>query len=192
MAVNLFALPASSVALLFSLVVGLTDAIPWAEPAETLAHRGDEWSPRPTGIPNDPSKLFKRSSLDVAICGWLGGNEALPAQCSSGSSCIHDTIHGVVGCCTTDGACQQGVYTSCLDHNSGGWASTAIIKNDGVTMWYVKFERKGKIKTDNNATALEPRSATRIPIQANIFNTRAEIHHQQLLSQLLMLASQMT
>jgi hypothetical protein len=190
MAVTLFALPASSIALLFSLALGLTDATPWAEPAvQTLAYRAHEWSPRPTGVTNEPAKLFKRSSLDVGICGWLGGNEALPAQCSSRSSCVHDTIHGVVGCCTTDGACLQGVYTNCLDNKSGGWAATPVVKNDGVTMWYVAHGSNGKMETDD-ATALGHHSATGTLTPETIINIHVEIRHQRQLSRRLMMASQ--
>ena len=136
MGINLFAMPTASIALLFLAVVGLTNAIPWTEPAmETLVYSADEWSPRPTGVPEDPSKLFKRAAVDVAICGWRGGNLAFPAKCDSGSSCVHDTIHGYVGCCATDGPCTQGVYTTCLDSNSPGWLTVPTLVNDGVTMW---------------------------------------------------------
>ena len=191
MAVNPFSLPASSIALLFALALGFTDAKPYAEPVETLVYRADEWSPRPTGVPNEPSKLFKRSSLDVAICGWLGGDEASPAQCSSGSSCVHDTIHGVVGCCTTAGACLQGVYTTCLDYNSAGWASTPVVKNDGVTNWYVGNAEDVTMYADY-ATALEPLNAIETHIRGNTFNTRVENQLQRPLSRLLTLANQLT
>ncbi|KAG9237392.1 hypothetical protein BJ875DRAFT_156257 [Amylocarpus encephaloides] len=133
MAFNLFAMPSSSIALLFSLLLGLTDAMPWAEPIQTVAYKTDEWSPRPTVVPEDPAKLFKRAAVGIEVCGWLGGNLAYPAACGTGSSCIHDTIHGYVGCCTTDGLCDQGIYTTCLDIKSPGWASTANLINNGVT-----------------------------------------------------------
>lgn len=134
-AINLFAMPPSSVALLFSVVLGLTNAMPWAEPAKTAAYVADEWTPRPTGTPSDPAKLFKRGSVAVAVCGWAGGNLAYPAECASGSSCVHDTMHALVGCCTTDGPCTQGVYTTCIDNKSPGWESTSAIVNDGVVKW---------------------------------------------------------
>ena len=138
MAILLFTISPFSIALFFSVIIGLTIATPWEESVETMSYKAQEWSPRPTRAPEEPAKLFKRSSLDVAICGWLGGNKDLEARCASGSSCIHDTMHGVVGCCTQDGACQQGVYTTCLDTNSAGWLSTRVTRNDGVTMWYVE------------------------------------------------------
>ncbi|CAG8961462.1 hypothetical protein HYFRA_00013914 [Hymenoscyphus fraxineus] len=132
-AFNPFAMPPSSVALLFSLVLGLTNAMPWPQPpARTASYAPDEWTPRPTPMPKDPAKLFKRSSVAVAVCGWAGGNLAYPAQCGSGSSCVHDTMHGFVGCCTTEGPCTQGVYTTCIDNTSPGWEIAAAPVNDGV------------------------------------------------------------
>lgn len=190
MAGNFFALPASSAALLLALVLGLADATPWAEPAETLVYRADEWSPRPTEIPSDSSKLFKRSSVDVAVCGWLGGNEALPAKCASGSSCVHDTIHGVVGCCTMAGACLQGVYTSCVDSKSAGWVSAPVVKNDGVTMWYVITGSREEYQT-KDSTARGQRNVTKTLILETTFNIHAAIQRRRLRSLLRMPGSQM-
>ncbi|KAH8679034.1 hypothetical protein BGZ60DRAFT_525765 [Tricladium varicosporioides] len=134
MAINLFAMPSSSIALLFSVAFGLTRAMPWAEAQKTASYQVEEWSPKPTGVASDPARIFKRSVVDVAICGWFGADSAKPAACPTGSSCIHDTLHAVIGCCTTDGPCTQGVYTSCMDQRSSGWASTSGgAVNNGVT-----------------------------------------------------------
>ncbi|KAF7872708.1 uncharacterized protein EAF02_008779 [Botrytis sinoallii] len=58
--------------------------------------------------------------------------------CASGSSCIHDTSYGVIGCCPTSSAgsdpipCTDGLYTSCVDHNSAGYASNSFMVNNGI------------------------------------------------------------
>jgi hypothetical protein len=138
MGFNVFAMPASSLVLVFSVAFGVSNALPWTEPQKTNAYRADAWSLKPTGSPADPAKLFKRSSVDVNVCGWIGGNSAQPAVCSSGSSCIHDTIHGYVGCCTTSGACTTGVYTSCVDGNSEGWSPNPGLADNGIYTWYAQ------------------------------------------------------
>ncbi|RDA84134.1 hypothetical protein CP532_0099 [Ophiocordyceps camponoti-leonardi (nom. inval.)] len=53
------------------------------------------------------------------VCGYIGGDSALPATCIAGSHCALDVAHGVVGCCPDDGPCSTGVFTSCVDGNSG-------------------------------------------------------------------------
>lgn len=70
--------------------------------------------------------------MDVDVCGWIGGNSAQPVACGSGSSCVYDTIHGYVGCCTTSGACTAGVYTSCVDAQSSDWNKNSGIVDDGI------------------------------------------------------------
>jgi hypothetical protein len=111
--------------------------LPWSGPAPTGVYKEDTWSPRPTNKPADPLELFRRDDhLDVNICGWLGGISADPAVCQSGSSCIHDTSFGYVGCCTTSGPCTAGVYTSCVDKNSPGGISGPLVENNGVFTWY--------------------------------------------------------
>jgi hypothetical protein len=77
--------------------------------------------------------------VDVAVCGWIGGNSAQVAGCSSGSSCIHDTIHGYVGCCPTSGVCTQGVYTSCVDMNNLGWSPNSGMVDNGIFTWWVSL-----------------------------------------------------
>jgi hypothetical protein len=133
---NVFAMPSSSMFLLFSLAFGVTNGLPWPGPQKTGLYRPDAWSPAPTNIP-DPGKLFRRSPVDVNVCGWIGGNSAIPAICSGGSSCVHDTIHGYVGCCATDGPCTAGIYTSCIDKNSAGWSPNSGLENNGIFTWYV-------------------------------------------------------
>ncbi|KAF7869822.1 hypothetical protein EAF04_004606 [Stromatinia cepivora] len=115
-----------------------TNAIPWAAAKQTVTYKADEWSPRPTNTISEPRGLFRRGSVDVDVCGWIGGNLAQPVGCGSGSSCIHDTSFGFVGCCPTSSAgadpipCTDGLYTTCVDHNSAGYTSDSFLINNGV------------------------------------------------------------
>jgi hypothetical protein len=113
--------------------------LPWSGPAPTGVYKEDAWSPRPTSNPADPLELFKRNSVGINYCGWIGGASDNPAICQTGSSCIHDTAHGYVGCCTTEGPCTAGVYTSCVDKNSPGGNSGLQVINNGVFTWYNSF-----------------------------------------------------
>jgi hypothetical protein len=132
---TLFAMPSSSILLVFSVALGFANALPWAEAEQTATYTPHEWSPRPTGAPHAPAKLFKRDSVGVDVCGWIGGDKGKAVTCDAGSSCVHDTLHVLVGCCTTDGPCTNGVYTTCQDKNSPGWAPSASIANNGVLTW---------------------------------------------------------
>ena len=139
MAVNIFSMPSSSALLLFSLAFGLTNARPWQGATKTSVYQADEWSPRPTNVPVNPRELFKRKHLGVEVCGWLGGNSASPVACGSGSSCVHDTVHGYVGCCATSGPCTAGVYTSCVDESGSNWGKDSGLVDDGIFTWCVTF-----------------------------------------------------
>lgn len=132
---NLFAMPPSTIILLLSAAFGITSALPWAGPVPTSAYKADEWTPRPTDIPINPKELFRRSAVDITVCGWLGGKQDDPAVCNTGSSCIHDYAHGYVGCCTTAGKCTAGVYTACIDKNSPGGNSGPPVENNGIFTW---------------------------------------------------------
>ncbi|ESZ97732.1 hypothetical protein SBOR_1919 [Sclerotinia borealis F-4128] len=136
--INYFAMPFSLMLFLSSTIFGVTNAIPWAAAEQTATYKADEWSPRPTNTITKPRDLFKRGSIDVDVCGWIGGNLAQPVGCVSGSSCIHDTSLVFVGCCPTSSAgadpipCTDGLYTTCIDHNSAGYAPNSFLINNGV------------------------------------------------------------
>lgn len=138
MTLNIFAMPSSSIVLLLSAAFGISNALPWSGPEPTLVYRADEWSPRPTNAAIGPGELFGRS-VDVSVCGWLGGNSADPAVCPSGSSCIHDQAHTAIGCCRIGAdSCTEGVYTSCVDKKSKiSTTSGVFVQNNGVYTWYV-------------------------------------------------------
>lgn len=135
MGANIFAMPTSSILLLFSFTFGISKALPWTGPRETSVYQPEEFSPRPTDPVVPPSRLFRRASADVRVCGWIGGNKAKIASCNEGSSCIHDTNHGFIGCCPTTGRCTDGVYTTCLDEASSGWDSVKGLINNGILTW---------------------------------------------------------
>lgn len=75
------------------------------------------WPLAPTAAPQLPFELLRRQDFNT-ICGYIGGDSALPATCSAGSHCVLDTGHGFVGCCPDSGPCSEGVYTGCVDVNS--------------------------------------------------------------------------
>ncbi|KAK8118529.1 uncharacterized protein PG998_003155 [Apiospora kogelbergensis] len=79
------------------------------------------WPPLPTAAPAlvSPHELFRRQAVDNTICGYLGGDSALPATCSAGSHCVLDEANKVMGCCPNSGSCTTGVFTGCVDRNSG-------------------------------------------------------------------------
>lgn len=78
--------------------------------------------PAPTSPPLDRqalNELLRRQDTNT-ICGYINGVSSLPATCSAGSHCVVDTEHGVVGCCPNgQDTCTAGVYTACVDPNSG-------------------------------------------------------------------------
>ncbi|KAG4428086.1 hypothetical protein IFR05_016430 [Cadophora sp. M221] len=99
MAVNFFAMPSSSMLLLFSFAFSLTNALPWTGAQQTNVYREAAWSPAPTALPNVPANIFKRASVDVNVCGWIGGSSAVPANngiysCSGESVCYRNTYPG--------------------------------------------------------------------------------------------------
>ncbi|KAF9765855.1 hypothetical protein IL306_001780 [Fusarium sp. DS 682] len=65
----------------------------------------------------DDSLLLRRQFNTV--CGYIGGDPGLPATCSAGSHCVVDVDHGAVGCCPDGGSCTSGVFTGCVDADSG-------------------------------------------------------------------------
>jgi len=113
--------PASATAtIVVSTILGLVQA--GALPRQTSATehgRPDlvSWPLAPTAAPQLSYGLLRRQDFNT-ICGYIGGDSALPATCSAGSHCVLDTGHGFVGCCPDSGPCTEGVYTGCVDVNS--------------------------------------------------------------------------
>ncbi|KAK6507141.1 hypothetical protein TWF481_005590 [Arthrobotrys musiformis] len=68
-------------------------------------------------------RLRKRVEYPDNVCGFIGGNVASPAVCSSDSACLWDTAHGAVGCSATGGSGDLAVYTTCVDSNNDDIAS---------------------------------------------------------------------
>ena len=171
MAPPIFSMPSSSMLLLFSLAFDLTNARAWEGAQKTAVYDGDDWSPRPTQFSATRRSLFKRDHVDVAVCGWIGGISASPAACASGSSCIHDTMHGYVGCCATSGPCTAGVYTSCVDENSDGSSDGSGLVDTWITTWCVKPQIA---KSSTNIRVVQVvHSAIKTHIRVDIYSTIA-------------------
>ncbi|KAH6958402.1 hypothetical protein DER45DRAFT_221971 [Fusarium avenaceum] len=66
-----------------------------------------------------PDDSFLQRRQFNTVCGYIGGDPGLPATCSAGSHCVVDADHGAVGCCPNAGSCTQGVFTNCVDADSG-------------------------------------------------------------------------
>ena len=133
---------------LLSLHWNVVDAIPWSGPRPTdRAPLGAGWSPRPTGVVADPLNIFRRAGqYPLTVCGFIGGSlgesqsfpasyfgltkSAIPATCSSGSTCVWFNDLTVIGCCTTSGS-QCTFPTACLD---GGSPTRTPDHNDPLTM----------------------------------------------------------
>lgn len=102
-----------------STIFTLTKAIPFPGPVPTVAYKAADVTSRPTNAPQLTSELaFDSSSINAGVCGWIGGIRSLPATCSSGSTCVYDSVNKIVGCCPLGGSCTAGVYTGCVDASS--------------------------------------------------------------------------
>ncbi|KAJ6447144.1 transmembrane alpha-helix domain-containing protein [Purpureocillium lavendulum] len=91
---------------------------PWplAAVAHGAAHPTAVPAPAPTAA---PVELRDDHTLFNTVCGYIGGNPALPATCMAGSHCAVDVEHGAIGCCPNSGDCNSGIFTGCVDRNSG-------------------------------------------------------------------------
>lgn len=116
-------LPVPTALLLLSRLFELAQAHAFPRQTSTVPYRILEvvsWPLAPTPPPALPDELRRRDIAADAICGYIGGNPSLPATCSPGSHCVLDAVHGAIGCCpNNDGACTAGVFTGCVDSNSG-------------------------------------------------------------------------
>ena len=61
---------------LLGLSTVLVHAIPWSGPRVTESAQWDHgWSPRPTGVVENPLDLFRRAgTYPLYVCGFIGGN----------------------------------------------------------------------------------------------------------------------
>lgn len=115
----LLRLPPATLILVFSTVLGRSNAHALPRQTTTIEHHEllniVAWPPIPTEAPLSPFELLRRQE-DNTVCGYIGD---LPATCSAGSHCVLDTEHNVMGCCPNGGACTAGIFTGCVDYNSG-------------------------------------------------------------------------
>jgi hypothetical protein len=121
-------LPPSTVALLLASLFYLpADAHVLPRETKTIPHRTldvELWplrTPEPTVAALSPAQaveLLKRQ--ENTVCGFIGGDPALPATCGAGSHCVVDKGLGAIGCCPNGQAgCTTGLFTGCVDANSG-------------------------------------------------------------------------
>lgn len=120
-------LPGPMALLLLSSLIDLTSAHVARQTPTTIPYRPLNVAaypplPAPTSPPLDGralNVLLGRQDTNT-VCGYINGDSSLPATCSAGSHCVVDTDHGVVGCCPNgEEACTTGVFTGCVDSNSG-------------------------------------------------------------------------
>ncbi|KAF7547970.1 hypothetical protein G7Z17_g7355 [Cylindrodendrum hubeiense] len=109
--------------IILSNIIHLATAYPYAlpQPTKTVDYHQLNVLPWPvaaTAAPGGLDDLLNRRAYNT-VCGYIGGDPALPATCSAGSHCVIDVDAGAVGCCPDGGSCTQGVYTGCVDSNSG-------------------------------------------------------------------------
>lgn len=126
---NRYAKSCAVPALLAAILIGRSEARPWAydnqiptatAPAPDSTHT-KELKPTPFNFLQAyvDRRLRKRATYPGSVCGFIGGDVASPAVCSSNSVCLWDTGHGIVGCSATDtsGQAALAVYTTCVQYN---------------------------------------------------------------------------
>lgn len=70
---------------------------------------------RPAATTTRPAEL---GGAPGTVCGYIGGDAALPATCAAGSHCAVNVAARVVGCCPDGRPCDRGFFTACVDRNS--------------------------------------------------------------------------
>ena len=112
-------LSSATALLYFSSIFGLAASHALPRQTKTIEFRELNVLPWPlaTAAP-EPFDSLRRRQFNTA-CGYIGGDPNLPATCSAGSHCAVDLEHGALGCCPDGGSCTQGVFTDCVDGNSG-------------------------------------------------------------------------
>ena len=121
-------LPSPTASLILAALLTLTNAHALPRQTKTVQHRTlnvELWPPAPTEAPLPLARaqidalLLRRQDFNT-VCGFLEGNADIPVTCGAGSHCVVDRDHNAIGCCP-DGepACTTGVFTGCVDFNSG-------------------------------------------------------------------------
>ncbi|KND93202.1 hypothetical protein TOPH_02452, partial [Tolypocladium ophioglossoides CBS 100239] len=115
-------LPPAAALLVVSTLLRLTAGHVLPRETRTIQVRALSAEPWPLAVatpaPTSPPKLRRRGQYNT-ICGYIGGDPALPATCVAGSHCAVDVKHGAVGCCPDGDECTGGIFTGCVDKNSG-------------------------------------------------------------------------
>ncbi|ROT42889.1 hypothetical protein SODALDRAFT_342136 [Sodiomyces alkalinus F11] len=118
----LLALPPATALLVLSNLLAHANAHALPRQTTTVPYRELDvlpYPPLPTAAPLSPFERLKRQEENT-ICGYISGDPDLPATCSAGSHCVVAQGLGVIGCCPNgDGPCTAGIFTGCVDANSG-------------------------------------------------------------------------
>lgn len=131
---RLFTMPSSSKVLLFAAAFSVTSALPWMGPKPTITYVPANWTPKPTQGSISERELFRRDFFFQAnTCGWIGGDYSSVVTCPSASSCVWDTTRSFVGCCPSNAPCSTGIYTGCVDTQSG----QQTVNDPAVLTWCV-------------------------------------------------------
>lgn len=117
-------LPTPTALLLLSSLTRLTSAHVARQTPTVIPYRS--LNVVPLSLPTSPplaiqaiKELLRRDDTNT-ICGYIDSDPGLPATCSAGSHCVKDADQNVIGCCpNSQDTCTTGVYTSCVDSNSG-------------------------------------------------------------------------
>ncbi|POR35603.1 Uncharacterized protein TPAR_04201 [Tolypocladium paradoxum] len=115
-------LPPAAALLVLSTLLRLTTGHVLPRETRTVQVRALNVVPWPsaaaTPAPTSRAELRRRGQYNT-ICGYIGGDPALPATCMAGSHCAVDVDHGAIGCCPDGDKCTGGIFTGCVDMNSG-------------------------------------------------------------------------
>lgn len=120
-------LPTPTALLLLSSLMGLASAHVPRQTPTTIPHRPLNVAPypplpAPTSPPLDLHALHEllRRQNSNTVCGYINGDASSAATCSAGSHCVQDIDAKVIGCCNDGETCTTGIFTGCVDSNSGG------------------------------------------------------------------------
>ena len=118
----LIRLPPAVVVFVLATLLRLTNGHVLPHETRTVQVRALNVEPWPlvasTPAPTSPAELTRRGQYNT-VCGYLGGDPALPATCMAGSHCAVEVDHGAIGCCPDGDKCTGGIFTGCVDKNSG-------------------------------------------------------------------------
>ncbi|KAG6000013.1 hypothetical protein E4U21_006043 [Claviceps maximensis] len=135
------ALPTLSILILSTTVASHVLPRETDSPAFQHLSRVISWPILALATPAPASTLLPLRQESNTVCGYIGGDPDLPATCLPGSHCAVDIEYGAVGCCPDEGSCERGIFTGCVDQNSGAQtvADPYIFTCRGPNVCYKNF-----------------------------------------------------